>query len=49
MKKKQVLNLIRYFVEGNTSGFRAEAYDIAKAFDKAGGLSACRIYYSYVI
>ena len=36
MKKKQVLNLIRYFVEGNTSGFRAEAYDIAKAFDKAG-------------
>ena len=36
MKKKQVINLIRYFVEGNTSGFRSEAYDIAKAFDKAG-------------
>ena len=36
MKKKQVLNLIRYFTEGNTSGFRTEAYEIAKAFDKAG-------------
>ncbi len=36
MKKKQVINLIRYFTEGNTSGFRTEAYEIAKAFDKAG-------------
>ncbi|MGT2714768.1 AAA family ATPase [Streptococcus pluranimalium] len=36
MKKKQVLNLIRYFTEGNVSGFRTEAYEIAKAFDKAG-------------
>ena len=36
MKKKQVLNLIRYFTEGNASGFRTEAYEIAKAFDKVG-------------
>ncbi|ASW50969.2 TPA: AAA family ATPase [Streptococcus suis] len=36
MKKKQVINLIRYFTEGNTSGFRTEAYEIAKAFDKTG-------------
>lgn len=31
-----MINLIRYFTEGNTSGFRTEAYEIAKAFDKAG-------------
>lgn len=36
MKKKQVINLIRYFTEDNASGFRTEAYEIAKAFDKAG-------------
>lgn len=36
MKKKQVINLVRYFTEGNTSGFRTEAYEIAKAFDKTG-------------
>ncbi|MHC3641098.1 AAA family ATPase [Streptococcus suis] len=36
MKKKQVINLIRYFTEGNTSGFRTEAYEIAKTFDKTG-------------
>ena len=36
MKKKQVINLIRYFTEGNASGFRTEAYEIAKAFDKVG-------------
>ena len=36
MKKKQVINLIRYFTEGNISGFRAEAYEIARSFDKAG-------------
>ncbi len=31
-----MINLIRYFTEGNTFGFRTEAYEIAKAFDKAG-------------
>lgn len=31
-----MINLIRYFTEGNTSGFRTEAYEIAKAFDKTG-------------
>lgn len=36
MKKKQVINLIRYFTEGNNSGFRAEAYEIAKYFDRVG-------------
>jgi len=36
MKKKQVINLIRYFTEKNESGFRTEAYEIAKSFDKSG-------------
>ena len=36
MKKKQVINLIKYFTEKNESGFRTEAYEIAKSFDKSG-------------
>ena len=36
MKKKQVINLIKYFSEKNETGFRAEAYEIAKSFDKNG-------------
>ena len=36
MKKKQVINLIKYFTEKNESGFRTEAYEIAKSFDKNG-------------
>ena len=36
MKKRQVLNLIKYFTEGNETGFRTEAYEIAKSFDKSG-------------
>lgn len=36
MKKKNILNLIRYHVENNDAGFRAEAYEIAKEFDQAG-------------
>lgn len=36
MKKKQVINLIKYFSEKNEIGFRTEAYEIAKSFDKNG-------------
>lgn len=34
MKKKNILNLIKYHVEKNDAGFRNEAYEIAKYFDK---------------
>lgn len=36
MKKKSVINLIRYHAEHNDMGFRNEAYEIAKEFDKVG-------------
>lgn len=36
MKKRNVVNLIKYYVENNDSGFRTEAYEIAKDFDKSG-------------
>lgn len=36
MKKKSVINLIKYYAENNDSGFRSEAYEIAKDFDKSG-------------
>lgn len=36
MKKKSVLNLIKCYSENNDAGFRAEAYQIAKEFDKSG-------------
>lgn len=36
MKKKNVLNLIRFYSEQNDAGFRNEAYEIAKDFDKDG-------------
>ena len=36
MKKKSVINLIKYHAENNDAGFRSEAYEIAKDFDKAG-------------
>ena len=36
MKKKNILSLIRYHAEKNEAGFRNEAYEIAKEFDKAG-------------
>lgn len=36
MKKKNVLNLIKYYAENNDSGFRNEAYEIARYFDKIG-------------
>ena len=34
MKKRNILNLIKYYVEKNDAGFRSEAYEIAKYFDK---------------
>lgn len=36
MKKKNVINLIKYYAENNDAGFRAEAYEIAKYFDQVG-------------
>lgn len=36
MKKSNILNLIRYHSEKNESGFRSEAYEIAREFDRAG-------------
>lgn len=36
MKKKNILNLIKYYSENNDSGFRNEAYEIARHFDKIG-------------
>ncbi len=36
MKKKNVLNLIKYYSESNDAGFRSEAYEIAEEFNKAG-------------
>ena len=36
MKKKNVINLIKYYAENNDSGFRSEAYEIAKDFDQIG-------------
>ena len=36
MKKKSVINLIKYYAENNDSGFRSEAYEIARDFDQTG-------------
>ena len=36
MKKKSVINLIKYYSEKNDAGFRNEAYQIAKDFDETG-------------
>ncbi|RDU24184.1 ATP-binding protein [Anaerosacchariphilus polymeriproducens] len=36
MKKKNVLNLIKYYAEKNDNAFRNEAYEIAKYFDNIG-------------
>ena len=36
MKKKNVISLIKYYVEKNDAGFRNEAYEIAKGFDDSG-------------
>ncbi len=36
MKKKNIINLIRFFAEKNENGFRNEAYEIARDFDESG-------------
>lgn len=36
MKKKNVISLIKYYVENNDAGFRNEAYAIARDFDGSG-------------
>lgn len=36
MKKKDVINLIRYYSEGNSSAFREQAYEIAADFNRNG-------------
>ena len=36
MRKKNILNLIKYHAEHNEAGFRNEAYNIAKLFDQGG-------------
>lgn len=36
IRKKNILNLIKYYAEKNDDGFRKEAYDIAKYFDSIG-------------
>lgn len=36
MKKKSIINLIKYYSEDNDAGFRNEAYEIAKDFDESG-------------
>ncbi|WP_297436863.1 ATP-binding protein [uncultured Clostridium sp.] len=36
MKKKNILNLIKYYSDNNEIGFRNEAYEIAKYFDTIG-------------
>lgn len=36
MKKKSVINLIKYYSENNDAGFRNEAYEVAKDFDESG-------------
>lgn len=33
MKKKNVLNLIKYHTEKNEAGFKEEAFEIARYFD----------------
>ena len=36
MKKKNVINLIKYYSEKNDAGFKTEAYKIASDFDRTG-------------
>lgn len=36
MKKRSVINLIRYHAENNNAAFRSEAFNIARDFDAAG-------------
>lgn len=36
MKKKNVINLVKYYAEKNDAGFRNEVYEIARHFDNIG-------------
>ena len=36
IRKKNILNLIKYHAENNEAGFRAEAYEVARYFDSIG-------------
>ena len=36
IRKKNILNLIKYYAEKNDPGFKSEAYDIARYFDSIG-------------
>ena len=36
LRKKDILNLIKYYAEGNDAGFRQVAYAIARYFDETG-------------
>ena len=36
MKKANIINLIKYYVDNNDIGFRNEAYKIAEEFDNDG-------------
>jgi ATPases of the AAA+ class len=38
LRKKNVLNLIKYHAEKNDAGFRDEAYNIARCFDESGDI-----------
>lgn len=42
MKKKNVINLIKYHVDGNDKEFRGEAYEIARSFEEAGDKELAR-------
>lgn len=33
MKKRDILNLIKYYADKNDAGFRNQAYEIAQDFD----------------
>lgn len=36
IRKKNILNLIKYYAEHNDAGFRNEAYNVARFFDQSG-------------
>lgn len=38
MKKRNILNLIKYHVEKNDDAFRSEAYEVARFFDRSGDI-----------
>ena len=42
MKKKDIVDLVRYHVDGNESGFRDLAYELAMEFNKTGDVALSR-------